>query len=669
MDPRLFRRIAAGCVVLLSIAGAAVGPVSALPSKNETWIRVDTENFTLFSNAGQRRSASVGRNLERLRSVLIRSSKGMKFNSPLPTQIYVFKNDASFAPYKIDHDGKPSNLVGYFVASSEGNYVAVDVSAGANSFMVVYHEYIHYYLGNNVPDVPLWVQEGLAEFYSTFDVRAGRAEIGRPVENHLLYLSQSKLIPLNELFEIDTSSSDYNEGRRQGTFYAQSWALVHYLLTDEQRRDRFGDYVTSIARGTDPTEAFQRAFALDYATLEKEIEKYVRRHSFGYYWYDLEGGLETAEPRVQTLERSEALYRLADLLAHHPPVQYGDAERHLRAALELDESNAGAYRTFGVLEAHRGRYAEAAGYFEQAVRADPADAVSHSRYGASLLEQFFSAEQSGVPTAASETPPMLLEARRQFRKSLERDPDNLEALTGLGTTFLFDEFDLDEGIEALRKAADVQPSRTDILYHLIVLTARSGQEAEARAILDRALRPRSRDPGIVRAAENAVLGAVMEQAIDLYNSGKREEAREMIQRAADEARDPELRAKALAQLGAMSSTTKSAADVELFNRAIRAANEQDLEQAVELLERFLATSENAEMKELARTQLESIKTVTHRNRLVQLHNEAIVHARAGRYEEAAELLEQVLRSDPPDDLGKVCEAALKQINQARKGRR
>ena len=104
---RKVRRLAIGLAVAI-VAGA--GPALALPSATDTWLRVDTEHFTLLGNASQRRITAIGQNLERLREVLESTSTGMRMSSALPTTIFVFKNEASFAPYKAGADGKPRSL-------------------------------------------------------------------------------------------------------------------------------------------------------------------------------------------------------------------------------------------------------------------------------------------------------------------------------------------------------------------------------------------------------------------------------------------------------------------------------------------------------------------------------------------------------------------------------
>src|SRR5947209_16570698 len=76
-----------------------------------------------------------------------------------------------------------------------------------------------------------WIREVMAELYSTFKVNGDRKiNLGLPVVDHIYELRQSRFLTIPELFAIKTDSDDYHEGNRRSIFYAESWALVHYLI-------------------------------------------------------------------------------------------------------------------------------------------------------------------------------------------------------------------------------------------------------------------------------------------------------------------------------------------------------------------------------------------------------------------------------------------------------
>ena len=79
----------------------------------------------------------------------------------------------------------------------------------------------------------------------TFEVEDGTARIGYPKVLYLRWLRQFPPLPLARLAAIDHDSPEYNEPGKQEQYYAQCWALVHYLLVgDDFRfgRNRGGDF-------------------------------------------------------------------------------------------------------------------------------------------------------------------------------------------------------------------------------------------------------------------------------------------------------------------------------------------------------------------------------------------------------------------------------------------
>ncbi|MFP5284392.1 MAG: hypothetical protein ACLGI9_01495, partial [Thermoanaerobaculia bacterium] len=146
----------------------------------------------------------------------------------------MFKDGRTLAPYRLVFEGRPVDVGGYFLSRPEANYVAVNADPRGDARSIVYHEYLHSVLRNNYPGLPLWLHEGLAQLYSTFV----EGRIGRPIEDHARFVQSNPLLPVSELFALDVHSKDYHEGARRKVFYAQTWALAHYLLVGSpSRRD------------------------------------------------------------------------------------------------------------------------------------------------------------------------------------------------------------------------------------------------------------------------------------------------------------------------------------------------------------------------------------------------------------------------------------------------
>src|SRR5947208_6933708 len=167
--------------LLAAALWALAAPAQGLPSPKAPWIEVRTASFTLFSEAGERKTKEIGEDLERLRDALSQLSPGLALSSPIPTYICVFRNAPSFQPYQRTYNGKPLDSGGYFLGRQLANYVAINGDQHGDEKVIIYHEYLHYLMNNNFAALPLWMNEGLAEYYSTFQAAKDEARIGLPI--------------------------------------------------------------------------------------------------------------------------------------------------------------------------------------------------------------------------------------------------------------------------------------------------------------------------------------------------------------------------------------------------------------------------------------------------------------------------------------------------------
>jgi Protein of unknown function (DUF1570) len=263
-------------VLSLLLIASTERPVSA----KDTWTSLRSKNFLLVGNASEKEIRQVGIRLEQFREAFSRLFTKMNFNSPVPTTVIVFKNDSSYRPFKPN-----PNVAGYFQSGTDVNYITLTTEARGEEdpFAVIFHEYTHLLVNNTMGNVPVWFNEGLAEYYSTFSISDNqKVMLGKPISNHVYLLRESKMLPLRTLFQVDQQSPYYNERDKRSVFYAEAWALMHYLIlgTNGQRLTQMGKFVTLMDTNVPMEQAFQQAFQMSFENMEKELREYIRRDRY-----------------------------------------------------------------------------------------------------------------------------------------------------------------------------------------------------------------------------------------------------------------------------------------------------------------------------------------------------------------------------------------------------
>ena len=174
----------------------------------DTWISVRTKNFFLVGNAGEKDIRQVGLKLEQFREVFTRLFPKITFNTPVPTTVIVFKSDNSYRA--IQTQSKYRRILS--VGTGRQLHHAHDRSPRPAGSVHRHLSRVHTPARQqHFRDVPLWFNEGLAEYYSTFRSPTIKRSCSEPIGSHVFLLRESKMLPLKTLFEVDHKSPHYNE--------------------------------------------------------------------------------------------------------------------------------------------------------------------------------------------------------------------------------------------------------------------------------------------------------------------------------------------------------------------------------------------------------------------------------------------------------------------------
>jgi tetratricopeptide (TPR) repeat protein len=464
--------IAIFCLLLLA-------PLSAASAK-DNWTSVRTKNFFLVGNASDKEMRRVATRLEQFRDVLGRLLNRANLTSSTPTTVVVFKNRSSYQPFA------PPNSAGYFLAGPDLNYIALTAEGNPNDphpFSTIFHEYVHFLIKNNLKDVPIWFNEGLAEYYSVLEVQDDdrKVQLGLPISEHLYALREQKLLPLKTLFSVDHDSPYYNEKNKKSVFYAQSWAVVHYLLlgNDAKRQPQFNAFLSLLLANNPIEEAFRQAFQMDFVALEKELKDYINRRSFPGQVATFERKLEfDAEMQSGPLTEAESQFYLGDLLLHAGDL--GRAEKYLQQAVKLDPNLSIAEASLGMLHMRKNNLAEAKSHLERAVSGDTRNYLVHYYYALALSREGVDANNmiSGYP------PELMQKMRASLKKTIELAPQFAEGYRLLAFIDLVAGDKTDEAIALLKRAIALEPGEQQHRLMLAQVYMQKEDFKAARPILE-----------------------------------------------------------------------------------------------------------------------------------------------------------------------------------------
>ena len=479
------------------------------------WTSVRSENFVVLTNAGEPEAQTAAARLEELRAIFSRLRMQGGFDVSMPVTVILFQNGGDYEFFKPTYRGElRSDVAGYFQFSPDVNYITLSLSVGQgrDPLSVLFHEYVHALVRNNYAGAPIWFNEGLAQYYSEFELSVDRRRVrlGRMLTHRLDSLARGGLLPLKTLLSADATSAHYQQQDKHALFYAQSWAFVHYLLSDATgaRQAQLARYLELSSAGATVEESFREAFKVDFGQVESALAAYVRAARYPEHSEAFDAPLPRAsKAESRALTAAEAQAALGDLLLHTN--RAGDAEEYLARALKLDANVAAANSSLGLLRLQQNRFGEAREHLERAVRLAPENYLAHFYYADVLRREGLETEKTVAGYAATTR---LI--RAALKRAIELAPNFLEAYALLGRVDLERSPRVDETFALLGHAATLAPRRQEFKLLLAELHARRAEYERARQMLE--LLARDRRSAQTRAEANALLEKVAtseEQAI------------------------------------------------------------------------------------------------------------------------------------------------------------
>jgi len=335
----------------------------ASPGENREgsgWRRLPGAGFSVLGNASEGDLRKVRQEIQLFRDALRALFPSLRLDAPVPLNVVVFKDDRAFTPFKPRSRGKPrDNVAGYFAVHPERTVIVMAPSSSEFTYRIIFHEYTHFIVHLNMRRVPLWLNEGLAEFYGTFRGSSvdARSQLGRPISWHVDALVNQTRMPLRRLLSPEAGDT-YPEPGAMGMFYAESWAFVHYLLLGNNgaHRAQLSAFLALRDSGQPFDAMFTRAFGAPLEQVEREFTAYVKPFSWPVAQVTPSRAESTPAP-IETVGEVDALQEQADLLVFQGA--FDETDRLLDKAQAIDPAHWGLRLTRARSLLGRDRAAEA----------------------------------------------------------------------------------------------------------------------------------------------------------------------------------------------------------------------------------------------------------------------------------------------------------------------
>jgi tetratricopeptide (TPR) repeat protein len=418
------------------------------------WIHLRSANFEMCTTAGARSALDTIREFEQVRGFFLGSFGGEQARR-LPVTLIAFSSPKEFEPYRIN-----DFAIAYYQSAEDRDYIVMS-HAGADTFSVAVHEYVHLVVRHAGLNFPPWLNEGLAELYSTLKPYGGKILVGDLIPGRFHALLQDKWIPLATILEAGRDSPYYNEKDKAGSLYNEGWALTHMLCFRSEYRPSFGKLLRTISGGKDSAEAFSEVYGKTVAQVEKDLQAYLHGTTFQGSLVGAKLDKVAEDIPVEPLAEFDTNLLLADLT--YRPGKEAEHQAALARLVEQDPKRPEPYRRLGYLAWRAGKTADAIERFGKAFELGDRNSKMLFDYGR-LLE-------SPHPDKAA---PVLAEL-------LAQDKDRMDVRLELAETYLRAE-NTSAAIMTLAPIKAIAPADTTRYFRLAVTAdLRSGNRAAAEA--------------------------------------------------------------------------------------------------------------------------------------------------------------------------------------------
>ena len=273
----------------------------------DSWSKSTAPHFELFTTGSASESRQALAALEGARAFFSQSDE-LPVSDGNGLRVIAFHSTEEYAPYRL-HKAAFGH---YLKASSRDFIVLSDIRPEHRDALI--HEYTHFVVRQAGYNLPIWLNEGLADLYSSLQFDGGCATAGLPLPTRLRTIAQEGLIPLSRIFAATRESSHTDESHTLSGFYAESWAVTHMLKFHPAYAPGFARFLAASSKGFDTPTALRIVFGKEVRQVDADLRNYLPK-LFPAATLEVPVKLQPYEPASNAISDADAEFVLVDLLA------------------------------------------------------------------------------------------------------------------------------------------------------------------------------------------------------------------------------------------------------------------------------------------------------------------------------------------------------------------
>src|SRR5208283_1865227 len=284
----------------------ALAPLCA----EEKWIKLSTPHFEMLTPNGEKRAREALLQFEQIRTFFRQATNKPKESAAAETRVRIvaFRGEKDYKPYRMNE-----GAAAFYLRNESHDYIVMgDVEE--EHFTAAAHEYTHLVVEHAGLKFPPWLNEGLADLYSTLEAQGARTMVGKPSKGRVLVLLHENWLDLPSLFAVGRDSPYYNEKEKMSIFYAESWMLTHMLMLSTEYGSKFTQFLATVNQGTRSEDALRSVYGKDTSAVMNDLRHYLAGGTVRVTFVNVKFEKSDLEPEVTTPDDLDLRLALIDVL-------------------------------------------------------------------------------------------------------------------------------------------------------------------------------------------------------------------------------------------------------------------------------------------------------------------------------------------------------------------